>query len=81
MDIQVVEHQVDRFGRRIMVGQLADYLSELGRRPIWRRPGEVLPSLGFYRAEHIGRAATLLLVISLGHLARRRRLGRSHVGV
>jgi hypothetical protein len=66
MDIEVVEHQVDGLGCGILLGQPADYLSELKPRPMRRGKGEMAPGLELDPAEHIGRATTLVFVIAPG---------------
>jgi|SRR5579863_1772129 len=60
MNIQVVHHQMDGLGFRILKGQVEGYLCELKRRPVRRGEGEVPARLRLYGAENISRAAALI---------------------
>src|ERR1700739_520414 len=66
MNVEVVHDQVDRLGRRICQGQPDGHLSELEARSIRRGEREMTTRFRFYRAEDIGRAATLVLVVTPG---------------
>jgi len=81
MDVEVVHHQVHRPGLRILHGQVEGYLGKLERRPIRRGEGIVPSCFGLYRAEDIGRATTLILVVSSGFAPWRGRNCRTGIGV
>src|SRR3982751_4293037 len=63
MDVQVVQHQMDRFRLWVCHCQGDRNPSELGARAIWRREGEMAARLRFYRTENIGGPAALIFVI------------------
>src|ERR1017187_3036337 len=63
MNIQVVHHQMDGLGFRVLKSQLEGYLRKLNRRTIWRREYEVLARLRLYRTENIGGTTALVFVI------------------
>src|SRR5207237_983197 len=64
MDIQVVHHQMDGLGFRILNGHLEGYLRELKRRTVRCGECEMAADFGFYGTEDISRAAALVFVIS-----------------
>ena len=81
MDIQVVHHQMNGLGFRILNGQLECHLGEFKPRTVRRGKGEVPTCFGLYCAEDIGRAAALILVITPSFTPRHGRRGRADVGV
>jgi hypothetical protein len=53
-----------------------EHARQFRRRAVWGGKGKMLARLGFYCAEHVGSAATSVLVIALGEVARPRRSRR-----
>src|SRR6202035_4416489 len=64
MDVQVIHHQMDGFGFRVLKGQFENDLRELDCRAIGRGKCEVPGRLWLYRAENIGCAAAAELAFS-----------------
>src|SRR5437868_9731553 len=81
MDIQVVHHQMDGLGFRILNGHLEGYLRELKRRTVRCGECEMAAGFGLYGAEDISRAAALVFVISSRFPPRYGWTGRADVGV
>src|SRR5258708_37724185 len=81
MNIQVVHHQMDGLGLRILNGQVEGYLCELKRRSVRRGEGEVPARLRLYGAENISRSAALIFAIPPGFAPRLGRRGRADIGV
>src|SRR5271157_4617166 len=63
MNVQIVHHQMDSLGFRVLKGQLEGYMRELNRRTIRRGECEVPARLRLYRAENIGCTTALVFVI------------------
>lgn len=63
MDIEVVHHQMDGFGVRVLERQFSRYLGELHCRAIRGSEGEMAASFRLHRTENIRRSAALVLVI------------------
>jgi hypothetical protein len=72
---------VDRLRFRVVFGHCADHLGELSCGAIRGGKSKMLPRLRFHRAEHIGRAAPLVLVVVPRLSARLGPLGRAHIGM
>ena len=79
--VEVVQDQVDRAGRAIPVGEVADHAGELSTGPIRRGRGEVSTDFRLYDAKHIRRSAAFVLVVAFGGLSRLGRDRRAHVAV
>jgi hypothetical protein len=64
MDVQVIHHEVDGVGFRVLGGHAEGHLREFESGAIRSGESEVTPRFEFYRAENIGRAVTLVFVIA-----------------
>src|ERR1019366_5186419 len=63
MNVQVVHHQMDGLGLRVLKSQLESYLGEFNRCTIWCGECEVPARLRLYRTENIGCTTALVFVI------------------
>ena len=79
--VEVVHHQVDRFGFGVFQGQVKEDLREFEPRTVPRRESEVASGFRLYCAENIGRAAAFVFVVSSGFPARCCRRCRADVRV
>jgi hypothetical protein len=75
MNIEIVQHQVDGLGLRVLEDDFEDCLGEFRGRTIRRREGEMAAGFGFYRAENIGSPLTPVFVIPPGFSSRLSRRG------
>ncbi len=81
MDVEIVHHQVNRFGVRIGERQIEDYLGEFEAGTVRCRVGEMTSGFRLYRAENIGGTAPLVLVVAARFTSRLGRRGRPHIGM
>src|SRR5438477_9720708 len=79
VDVQVVHNQMDGGSHRVIFHEITYHVSELSRRAVRCWPREMHTCFRLYGAENIGRAASLVLVVSLGDHAGRRPYPRAHV--
>ena len=63
MNIEVVQHEMDRLSCWVLQRQFADYSRKLKSGTIRRRQGEMATGLRLYRAENIGRATPFVFAI------------------
>src|SRR5271157_2037771 len=64
MRTQIVQHQMNGVRLRVADRNFQQVVGELGRRPMGRHLGEVLPRFRFDSAEHVGGAATQVFAIA-----------------
>ena len=81
MAAEIVHHQVDRRGVRVLAGQFSHGLGELESRTIRRRERKMAASLRFYGAEDIGCAAPLIFIVPAQFPSRFGRYRGTNVGV
>src|SRR5215471_11892062 len=80
VDVEIVHHQVNGPGARVLSGQFKAHPRELEPRPVWRREGEVPAGFGLDRTEDIGGAAAPVFVVAPGLAPWGRSAGGAHVG-
>jgi len=81
VDVEIIHHPVDGLRFRVVLGHSADGLGEFSRGAASGGKSKMLSRLGFHRAENIGRAATLVLVVTPRLSSWLHRLGRAHLSM
>ena len=79
MDVQIIHDQMDRVGSGVVGDDALQRRSQLRSRAIWSCQREVFSSLRLYRAEYVGRSASLVFVVGAPGLTRGHRPCRSYV--